>query len=64
MEKFYSVHEVAERYGLTESTIRSYIHRGQLKADKFNGKALTITEEALKEWESNRRESPWKRRKA
>ena len=62
MVEHYSVKEVAEKYDLTESAIKSYIYRGQLKAEKLNGKALIISEEALKEWESSRREKPWKKR--
>ena len=62
MEQFYSVKEVAEKYNLAETSIRSYIARGQLKAERFNNQAYIIKESDLKAWESARTEKPWKKR--
>ena len=62
MEQFYSVKEVAEKYGLTEDTIRHYIHRGQIKTEKFNNRTHMIKESDLRAWESTRTEKPWKKR--
>ena len=60
---FYSTKEVAELTGLTDTTIRSYIYRGQLEAQRFD-RVYMITQEALDKWLEERREKPGNRRKA
>lgn len=59
--EFYSVKEVAEKYNLAESSVRSYIARGQLHATKFNNQTYIITPADLKQWEKTRK--PRKRAK-
>ena len=61
MKGFYSTKEIAQMYNLTETTIRSFIQRGQLKATKFN-RVYMITEADLKAWEATRK--PRKKRGA
>lgn len=58
---FYTTKQVAEKYGLKEVSIRSFIARGQLKADKVGNNYL-IYPEQLAAWEKTRH--PRKRAKA
>lgn len=60
---FYSTKEVAELTGLTDTTIRSYIYRGQLEAERFD-RVYMIKQEALDQWLKERKEKPGNRRKA
>ena len=60
---FYSTNEVAQITGLTNTTIRSYIYRGQIEATKFD-RSYMITQEALDKWLNERKEKPGNRRKA
>ncbi len=54
---FYSTKEVAELTGLTDTTIRSYIYRGQIEAIRFD-RVYMITQEALDKWLKERKEKP------
>ncbi len=54
-KEIYSVKEVAEMYNLAETSVRSYIARGQLHATKFNNQTYIITPQDLKEWEKTRK---------
>lgn len=47
MMEFLTVEQVAEMIGVTEKTLRSYIHKGDLKAYKF-GAVWRIAESDLK----------------
>ena len=54
---YYSTKEVAELTGLTDTTIRSYIYRGQIEATRFD-RVYMITQEALDKWLKERKEKP------
>ena len=51
LEKFYSCHEVAERYGVTVDTVWSWVRRGELPAIKI-GKLYKIKESDLETFEN------------
>jgi excisionase family DNA binding protein len=48
-EVYWTPKEVADRFRVTEQTVRNYIKRGQLKAIRF-GDNLRITEDAVQEF--------------
>lgn len=60
MKDFFTTKQIAEKHGLKEGSIRSYIERGQLKATKV-GTTYIVTPEQLQAWESTRK--PRKRAK-
>jgi len=64
MSSNYSVRDACERYGVTEHTVLTWIHSGELKAVNVSRKAgakkprWRITEQALAEFEAQRTPTP------
>lgn len=48
-ERAYDVQETAEKLNVTAQTIRNYVRRGRLKAQRV-GRSLYISEKTLKEY--------------
>lgn len=48
-DKYYTVREVAYRFGVHETSVRRYIRQGKLKAVKI-GDNVRITEQAMAEF--------------
>ncbi len=49
-EKKFTVRKAAERLGVSENSVRSYICRGLIKAYRFGGKVLTIYQSDLEQF--------------
>ena len=47
--KFYTVHEIAVALGVTPQTVRAWIKRGRVKAQRI-GRPLLIREDNLREF--------------
>jgi len=47
--KFYTVAEIAQAMRVTPQTVREYIKRGRIKAQRI-GRPLLVTEQALREF--------------
>ena len=54
METYYSVEQVAERYGVGKKIIYGLIHNGELRALQIGKKILRVSEAELQRWEQVR----------
>jgi len=55
-QKYWTPREVAERFKVSEETVRRYIREGKLKAIKF-GNSYRISDEALQEFLDKQRKA-------
>lgn len=53
-EELYTVKEIAEKYKVTEDTVREWIRAGQITAIKLTTRIYRVTASALKEFEDRR----------
>ena len=51
---YYSVEQIAERYGVGKKVIYGLIHGGQLRALQIGKKILRVSEAELQRWEQVR----------
>lgn len=61
MERYYSAHEVAQRYSITSKTVLRLINEGKLGAIKV-GKTYRIRESDLAEFEKSAQTKPEERK--
>lgn len=53
LEKLYTVADIAERYGVKNSTVYGWVNAGMIRAICINSSVIRVTESALADFEKS-----------